>query len=321
MNDEILVKHMLGESDAETQQTVQDWLAGSPENERHYQQLLSAWKLSRDAAMPAHRDSDAAWERFKGRLAEQQRQTRLRPTATMRWMRAAAILLAFLSVGAILYGVLYTPMERFVGKDLTSTHAVLRDTLPDGTVVTLNKGSSIHVAPTALARRRVVNMGAGEVFFDVARNESKPFEVTVGNARITVLGTAFNIRKMGDRVAVTVSSGRVNVQYDAWARQLGAGQRVVIDPDNHTFVVDRVEDNLYQYYVENRFVLKNTPLRRVTEILSDAYGQPIRIERPELENLTLTATYERNSLEQILHVVAETLAVTVVNEGGTWVIR
>src|SRR5690606_15516077 len=150
MNDEILVKHMLGESDAETQQTVQDWLAGSPENERHYQQLLSAWKLSRDAAMPAHRDSDAAWERFKGRLAEQQRQTRLRPTATMRWMRAAAILLAFLSVGAILYGVLYTPMERFVGKDLTSTHAVLRDTLPDGTVVTLNKGSSIHVAPTAL---------------------------------------------------------------------------------------------------------------------------------------------------------------------------
>lgn len=320
MNEEILVKYLVGESNADERKSVEQWLAEDPAHRRHYQQFLDVWRLSRRAAALAPRDPDAAWERFRGRLAEKQRRVGPTPAIRTRWMQIAAVFCVCLSVAVAIYS-LQAPMGSFAGRDLATAHSVLRDTLADGTIVTLNKGSSIHVAPTALKRRRLVTMGTGEVFFDVARNESKPFEVTVGNAKVTVLGTSFNIKKEGSQIEVIVSTGLVRVQYGTLSRELAPGQRIVIDQYDNTFDLDKVEGELYQYYVNNRFVLKNTSLGEVVEVLSEAYGQPITIEPPELGRLTLTATFERDSLAHILAVIAETLDVTAVKEGNTWVIR
>lgn len=320
MNEEILVKYMVGESNADERKSVEQWLAEDPSHRRHYQQFLDVWELSRRAATVAVQDQDAAWERFRGRLAEKQRMAQPSTVIRIRWMQIAAVLCMCFSIAVAIYS-LQMPAGSFTGKDMATTHSVLQDTLADGTIVTLNKGSSIHVAPTALKRRRMVTMGAGEVFFDVARNERKPFEVTVGNARVTVLGTSFNIKKEDSQIEVIVSTGLVRVQYGTLSRELTAGQRVVIDQHDNTFALDNVEGQLYQYYVNNRFILKNTPLKEVVGVLSEAYGQRITIEEPALGSLTLTATFERDSLAHILAVISETLEVTAVKEGNTWVIR
>jgi len=320
MNEEILVKYMVGESNAEEQQSVEQWLAEDPAHRRHYQQFLEVWKLSHHAAVPAPRDEHAAWERFKGRLAEKRRSEKPVRTFGGRWIRIAATICLCLSIGVAVY-ILQTPEGSFVGRDIAANSSVLRDTLADGTVVTLNKGSSIHVAPTALKGRRRVTVGAGEVFFHVARNENKPFEVAVGDVRVTVLGTSFHVKREGRKIVVIVSTGLVRVQYGEFFRELTPGQRVVIDQDDSTFALDTVAGQLYQYYVNDQFVLKNTPLKEVVDVLSDAYGEAINIERQEVGELTLTATFERDSLEDILEVIAETLDVTVIKEKNTWVIK
>lgn len=320
MNEDVLVKYMVGEDNTEERQSVERWLAENPENELYYRQLTAVWELSRGTS--AHRDEEAAWQRFKGRLAAKQTASGAVPAIRLRWGQVAAILFVFLSVAAMIHIRYYNPpLAGFVGKDITTSDAVLHDTLTDGTVITLNKGSAIHVASAGLQRKRLVNMGAGEVFFNVARDRRRPFEVTVGNTRVQVLGTSFNIRKDGDRIEVIVSTGRVRVRHGRQTYELTAAQRLVIDGKTDTISRDEVTGELYRHYVNDRFVLKNTPLQKVIEVLAEVYGQPISIERPEVAKLTLTATFERDSLERIMDVIAETLAVTVEKKGDNWIIR
>lgn len=322
MNADILVKYIVGEYGAEERQSVERWLAENPENELHYRQLVAVWELSQHAGVPAPQDEEAAWQRFKGRLATKQTTPRSVLFTRLRWGQVAAIFLAFLSIVAFIHMRYYNPpLAGISGKNITALDIVLRDTLADGTIVTLNKGSAIHVASAGLQRRRLVTLGAGEVFFNVARDERRPFEVTVNNTRVQVLGTSFNIRKDQDRIEVIVSSGRVRVRHGEQAYELTAAQRLIIDEKTDAILQDKVTNQLYKHYVNEQIVLKNTPLQKVIEILVEAYGQPISIERPELAKLTLTATFERDSLERIMDVIAETLAVTVEKRGNDWIIR
>lgn len=80
---------------------------------------------------------------------------------------------------------------------------------PDGSRVQLNTASLVRASVTP--KRREVWLDKGEAFFDVARDEGRPFVVHAGNRQITVLGTKFAVRRDGDKVTVTVLEGRVRV--------------------------------------------------------------------------------------------------------------
>ncbi len=98
--------------------------------------------------------------------------------------------------------------------------------LPDGSRIELNSGSSVRYARRFGQARRV--MLEGEAFFDVVK-ETRPFVVQTFNARVTVLGTRFNVRAWSRSVdpgtTVTLESGRV-----ALAPADGPGQAVALEP-------------------------------------------------------------------------------------------
>jgi len=85
-------------------------------------------------------------------------------------------------------------------------------------VVRLKDGSIVHLAPgTAIAfsddtKGRRLDLLQGEAWFDVAHDEARPFRVVAGDSRVTVLGTAFSVEKMGGGTAVAVQRGRVSVE-------------------------------------------------------------------------------------------------------------
>ena len=85
-------------------------------------------------------------------------------------------------------------------------------------VVRLKDGSIVHLAPgTAIAfsddtKGRRLDLLQGEAWFDVAHDEARPFRVVAGDSRVTVLGTAFSVEKMGGDTAVAVQRGRVSVE-------------------------------------------------------------------------------------------------------------
>ncbi len=87
---------------------------------------------------------------------------------------------------------------------------LLRQPLPDGSSVILDATSAVQMR--YYADRREVTLLRGAAFFDVQRDEARPFTVLALGVQITVLGTRFGVEIEGDRVIVQVESGRVKVQ-------------------------------------------------------------------------------------------------------------
>ncbi|MCV6605338.1 MAG: FecR domain-containing protein, partial [Porticoccaceae bacterium] len=81
--------------------------------------------------------------------------------------------------------------------------------LSDGSTIVLNTGSE------ALVRfsdsERFISLVRGEVYFDIARDPSRPLTIDMGDQVITVLGTAFGVRRDPGSIKITVESGKVAV--------------------------------------------------------------------------------------------------------------
>ncbi|WP_285008272.1 FecR family protein [Pedobacter faecalis] len=85
-------------------------------------------------------------------------------------------------------------------------------TLSDGTRVWLNSASSISYPADFPAGERRVEI-SGEVYMEVAHDETRPFRVVSGQQTVEVLGTMFNINIYPDEPAVrtTLLEGSVRV--------------------------------------------------------------------------------------------------------------
>lgn len=65
--------------------------------------------------------------------------------------------------------------------------------LCDGTKVYLNSGTTLEFPSRFNGEVRGVSL-KGEAYFEVTRNESKPFVVEVDEMKVKVLGTSFNVK-------------------------------------------------------------------------------------------------------------------------------
>jgi len=83
----------------------------------------------------------------------------------------------------------------------------LIQTLDDGSVIHLNTDTVVEVLYSESTR--TVRLLRGQVYFDVAKDVSRPFEVFVGDSHIVAVGTEFDIRLNDSEVDVVVTEGRI----------------------------------------------------------------------------------------------------------------
>lgn len=105
-----------------------------------------------------------------------------------RYAAAAAVLLI-----ALLTGWLVTPAQLEAPRG-----SMIKGTLPDGTQVQLNSGSTLEYPRLFGWTNRHVTLN-GEAYFEVEHDASLPFTIDAGPAGIRVLGTRFNVRSRNDR--------------------------------------------------------------------------------------------------------------------------
>jgi transmembrane sensor len=90
-------------------------------------------------------------------------------------------------------------------------------TLPDGTKVWLNAGSSITYPTAFIGVERKVEV-SGEAYLEVSKNASQPFKVSIrGKEEVEVLGTNFNVNAYADEPAIktTLLEGSVAVREES----------------------------------------------------------------------------------------------------------
>lgn len=320
IDDELLVKYLLGEANSKEQAEVQEWIQLSSSNRKYFEHFELIWKESKKLAAQSTVNVDDAWDRFKQRTQENKPVSRIIEIPRQRdtgWMRAAAALVLLAGVAGMLYYFVANREPEMIA--LRSGNNTLTQTLPDGSVVTLNKASVLTYPESFDGNNRPVTL-EGEAFFKVAPDKSKPFTIKVDDVKVTVVGTSFNIKNSEKKTEVIVETGIVEVAKKQFEVQLTPHEKATVLKDQDAPIKQQSEDDLYNYYRTNEFVCNHTPLWRMADVLSEAYGVHFDLS-PRVKNMPLTGTYSRDSLDSILAIISETLKIEVERNGNNIILK
>lgn len=308
--DDLLVKVMLGEASEQEKTDINTWLAESSENRKYFEHFQAIWQTSRALAVHSDISEAEAWQRFKRRTSYPARVIPLHGQRSgFRWWSAAAAV--FILAGVVwLY---YTSADQPVPEQISLKTAgeTRTDTLPDGSVVTLNKHSSVAYQKDFTASdKREISLN-GEAFFQVKPDRSKPFTIHVNEVTVTVLGTSFNVKSTKQKTEVVVETGLVQVQNATHMAKAKPREVVTVYKAQSTLVKERVKDDFYKYYRTHKLVCSDTPLYELVETLNDIYEVNIIIENPQITRRKINTVFDELPLNQVLSIISETLNVSV----------
>lgn len=311
MIDDLLVKYLLSEASASEQEQVNQWLNDDASNVAYFDQVKKIWENSVQLAATSTVDEKKAWERFRQRIGDKKVSTR----TTFLWLKIAAA--AILIGGTVVLGYWIFGNEKPM-KELTvvTQQSVLKDTLSDGSVVTLNKRSSISYPSRFRGNTRTVLL-KGEAFFNITPDKKKPFIIHVNDAQVKVVGTSFNIREENGKTEVIVETGIVQVTHNGKTIELRPNEKMEIAARDSIMKPTQVKDHLYNYYRTKEFVCDGTPLWKLVNVVNDAYDVHIVFGREELKNLPMNATFNNESLDQVLNIISLTFGIKVTKKGDS----
>ena len=164
--------------------------------------------------------------------------------------------------------------------------------LADGTTVHLNAGSKLTYPVRFAGKRRVVAL-EGEAYFDVVKDETRPFIVQTHLGEVTVLGTAFNINAYTDAsVYTTLVHGKVQFSSSSIGTIiLSPGEQAVVSANgSEKRMVDLDE---YVGWVDGRYVFNNRPLGEIMQTFERWYDIQVYYETPHLRDITYSGSLKR----------------------------
>jgi transmembrane sensor len=203
---DLLVKQLTGEASPAENDQVQHWLIADETHRQYYDHFRMIWEESARLAANTVVDEQAAWERFQNKVQYEKtastRKKGMLVTISNPFIRAAAILV--LVAGAAWLSYLLFSDKPVNQVAIQSTGDIKKDTLPDGSQVTLNKHTTLSYPNRFKGKERNVQLN-GEAFFAVTPDKSKPFIIhTANDITMRVVGTSFNVRTRGDSTEVIV---------------------------------------------------------------------------------------------------------------------
>jgi ferric-dicitrate binding protein FerR (iron transport regulator) len=200
-------------------------------------------------------------------------------------------------------------------------------TLADGTQFTLAPDSRLRVPADFAAGHRAVELD-GEAFFAVVHDAAHPFSVRAGRVVTVDVGTSFDIRAYAgeEDVRIGVADGQValmvaNAQRPTSRRSLGAGEIAEVDATGATTVSRGADTDAFLAWTRGTLVFQRAPLAEVTAELSRWYGVTFTSVDPALDDVRLTATYEHESLDDVLDQMGRVIGARVERHGRSIALR
>jgi ferric-dicitrate binding protein FerR (iron transport regulator) len=282
----LILKKLSGAIDEAESASLRELLT-DPANAHAFEETEKIWNESQKLAPPRQMSASQRWNRLHATIGEQESKTR---NLSRLWMRYAA---AIIAVIAALY--FYNKTELTTIRTASGETKTIQ--LPDGSSVILNAGSQISYDAEGWSGERSVNI-EGEAFFEVRKNGSQ-FSVITRNARVTVLGTSFNVRASQEETKVSCFTGKVKVTGKAEDKStlLTAGLGVTVHGEELSQAYHIDDDQLA--WMQKEFDFRNTLLRTVFERIGHRYDKRI-ISNSHADTLRFTGNLETTTLESTL---------------------
>lgn len=161
----------------------------------------------------------------------------------------------------------------------TPLGGIYQITLPDGTKVWLNAGSSLKYPMSFAKNERRVSL-EGEAFFEVTKDSARPFKVLSKGQEIEVLGTAFNVNAYPDNTVIktTLVNGKVKLSNDkrySEAIYLLPGQQST-NSNNGKIQLANVDTAPFTAWKEGLFYFDETPLSDALQQIGRWYNVEVK---------------------------------------------
>lgn len=190
-------------------------------------------------------------------------------------------------------------------------------TLPDGTQVWVNSGSSISFPSEFDNRKREISLVDGEIYIEVAKDKTKPFFVNTSFGKIAVHGTKFNVTaySMDEYKYVVLAEGSISVC-------LNTAQDLTLSPNQKLNIQDSSSEisevNPYNYicWKDGIMQFSNEKLGTLLLRLSRHYGVNFDCDELLSEKSCTGKMVLFDDLDEVLETLTDIFPIQYIKEDG-----
>jgi len=285
---------------------VKRWMGESAANRQYFESMEAAYF---HAPLTEHSfDTKQAWQRVEERIKP-------RIEKRVHWLNWRAIAAVF--VLGIIGSWMWFKWEGHDDLVLMAAQGIETHHLPNGVRLTLNNGSKVAYNETKSTAWVELE---GDGFFDVGKEVSKSFYVKTNDLVIRDIGTAFHVRNnhADDTLFVEVMEGMI-VCYAGQndSLRVGAGQRGYYCKSSNSMgmLVGQTNQSAYATKV---FHFESATLDQVIADLQAVYPAIIQVSDLSMLDCTISVSFQNQSIEEILDVIAITMSWQLERTGQQW---
>lgn len=223
-----------------------------------------------------------------------------------RWLSAAAAI-------GLLFLLGYQWNDSIKGRDVIWVENTNEEqeikvvTLPDSSKVWLNKGGKLSYTPAFDKKERNVTLD-GHAFFEVERDEKRPFNVVTGDLRVTVLGTSFDVKSFNDKeeseVALFTGSVKVNslANREEWILKPSEQLLYRVGGQN---LIEAFDPDLLAIWRKEEFSFNEVSIDKIIKMLKVHFGKiSVELENPNWLKEEISWTFRKSDkLKDILELI------------------
>ncbi|PWB82862.1 MAG: iron dicitrate transport regulator FecR [Methylocystaceae bacterium] len=247
------------------------WLAGDPRNEAAFEEACDFWGSWQSLPQPAV-------QAYLASRRPERRRARIWPAMTIAAVAVAALFFAFDELWIMWRADIRTGIGEF------RTVA-----LPDGSRAHMNAVSALSFDYSGDKRR--LTLLAGEAWFEVEKDPSRPFTVEAAGGTITARGTAFDVATNKARTEVTVGEHSVEVAAEGAAVVVEAGRQTAYGPNLPALEAYEADPERVTSWRRGKLIFKDKPLGDVIAALGRYHRRIVFIASADVRNRRVTGVF------------------------------
>lgn len=309
---EIVLRQLNGEASLEEAKVLQQWLKESAANQNEFDMLTKLW-MDSDAAALRSFDTEAAWQKVNARITENSPKV----VSMFPWKKALAVAASVVLVVGAFY--IYNQSLKIYWQETIAQTSHKNLKLPDGSIVTLRKGSKLLLPDNFGKSSRQVKL-KGEAYFQVNHDDQNPFSVSTDKSFIQDIGTSFLVQSNDSIEQVTVMEGKVS-----FASNIKNGKEIILEAGEAAILKDQKPEKKIEQssnllaWKTSSLVFDNTPLIQVVNDLKSYYGITFSLPS-DLYSIRVTAQFKEQPLGKVIEELHLFTGLNIRTEGNKLVI-
>jgi len=306
---ELISSYLSDELSSSQISILEDWVKEDSDNKKTFLAYKNAWVGSNISKSNKNIDVNTEFENLQSKLfVGNETHTIVKKNNSMKFLLRIAAVIAIILAGIVSVNS-YLNNKTLI---YTAQNEVIEQTTPDGSVISINRNSTVEFNNNSNKIRNVKLNGSA--FFKVKHDDKVPFVIQTQDIKVSVLGTSFLVdsRPNDNFITIVVKSGKVSVKDAENEIILVAGEKGIFSKKENKLFKLKNNDVNYLSWKTKELEFNNSDLNEVVRVLKGTYNKNIIIDQSvDITNNKLTAKFNNRSFESVLNIIKETLDIKV----------